>query len=132
MRAIPDPRLFGARVRNGPLGSDDSWGSTGCFIIQGPRGEELKIIASNADFPDSEGWEHVSVSTRRRCPNWPEMCFVKSLFWAPDETVVQFHPPEADYVNNHSFCLHLWRDTQKEPRRPPAILVGVKDLGVLA
>jgi len=37
------------------------------------------------------------------------MCWVKSLFWGPDEWVVQFHPAEADYVNRHPNCLHLFR-----------------------
>lgn len=132
MRNDIDPRLSRGRVRAGVYGSDDTFGLTGCFYVHGPCGEELKIIASDADGgPEAEGWEHVSVSTRRRCPNWPEMCFVKSLFWKPDETVVQFHPPESDYVNNHAYCLHLFRDTLHEQHRPPSILVGFKALGTL-
>ena len=98
----------------------------GEFIIQGPCGVALCIISAQANEPIAEGWEHVSVSTRRRCPNWIEMCFVKRLFWFPEETVIQFHPPEADYVNNHPYCLHLWRDTLHGHRLPPTLLVGIK------
>src|SRR5262245_59480517 len=87
-----------------------SWGPYGKFIIFGPCGAELCILASGADDNDkaAEGWEHVSVSTQRRTPNWAEMCFVKDMFWEAEETVIQFHPPESKYVNNHPFVLHMW------------------------
>lgn len=64
----------------------------------------LSIIAS-----DGFGWDHVSVSLATRCPTWDEMCWVKRLFFEPQEIVMQLHPAESDYVNNHSHCLHLWR-----------------------
>jgi len=51
------------------------------------------------------------------------MCFVKALFWRSDETVIQFHPPESEYVNDHPHCLHLWRNTRHEHALPPAILL---------
>ena len=72
----------------------------------------------------SSGWEHVSVSCKNRAPNWPEMAFVKDLFWAENETVIQFHPPRSVYVNNHPHCLHLWRNTLVEVALPPSIMVG--------
>ena len=56
---------------------------------------------------------------------------VKDLFWNETECVVQYHPPKADYVNNHPHCLHLWGRADGNIPRPPAILVGVKDRGVL-
>ena len=56
------------------------------------------------------------------------MCFVKNLFWGEDETVVQFHPPKSEYVNNHPYCLHLWRNTRTGYKLPPSILVGIKGL----
>lgn len=59
------------------------------------------------------------------------MCFVKSLFWPPEDCVVQFHPPASEYVNNHSRCLHMWRWSRGDFPTPPAILVGVKELGEL-
>ena len=133
MRETFPERLELGRVRHGEFCSDLSWGGYGYFFVQGPCGEELKIIASggDADDPVGAGWEHVSVSTRRRCPNWQEMCFVKALFWEPEECVVQFHPPESEYVNNHRFVLHLWRHKTLVFPTPPAILVGVKDAGTL-
>jgi hypothetical protein len=47
----------------------------------------LRVIAS-----DGKGWEHISVSLPNRCPNWREMCFIKSLFWDEEDVVIQYHP----------------------------------------
>lgn len=77
----------------------------------------------------ASGWEHVSVSPRRRfiTPLWEDMCLVKDIFWNEDEAVIQIHPPKSEYVNNVSNCLHLWRciDGREQPL-PPSILVGLK------
>lgn len=126
--AIPD-KLERARVVKGPHASDPAWGAYGKFFVRGPWGDMLQIVASGCDADDTmaEGWEHVSVSTPRRTPNWQEMCFVKDLFWGEDETVIQFHPPRSEYINQHPHCLHLWRHKDGH-RLPPAIMVGVKDM----
>jgi len=68
--------------------------------------------------------EHVSVSLKHRTPTWAEMCKVKDLFWDEDEVVVQYHPSKKDYVNNHQYCLHLWRHL--DMITPPSIMVGIK------
>lgn len=97
------------------------------------------LIVASSNF----GWEHVSVSIVTfmdkhkkkkllapamvdRCPTWEEMCFIKATFWNEDEAVVQFHPPESDYVNLHPHCLHLWKPTEFTLALPPSILVGPK------
>jgi hypothetical protein len=128
MRDILPEKLEAGRLTEGPMASRPDWGAYGAFFVQGPCGEELKIVASGGD---ETAWEHVSVSTRRRPPNWQEMCFVKDLFWSEEECVIQFHPPKSCYVNNHPFCLHLWRPIDGHVRLPPSILVGVKDKGIL-
>lgn len=76
-------------------------------------------------------WEHVSVTVLRarkrgkpRTPTWKEMCLVKSLFWDDDETVVQFHPKVADYVNVHPNRLHLWKRRGAEYELPPRELLA--------
>jgi len=102
------------------------WGTNngdkmGLFYITTKKGAPLKVLAST---PDSE-WQHVSVSLPHRCPTWKEMCMVKDLFWNDDETVVQFHPPKSEYVNNHSHCLHLWKHSFGHVT-PPSELVGLK------
>lgn len=107
------------------------FGLNGIFEPMGPCGERLRIIASTADIDPriSQGWEHVSVSTRRRTPNWREMCFVKDLFWEPHETVMQLHPPESEWISNHPYCLHLWRHVSREIPMPPSIMVGRQEIG---
>lgn len=70
-------------------------GNNGAFIIPF-RTVKLTVIAS-----DGFGWDHVSVSLPNRCPNWPEMCFIKDLFFKEDETVIQFHPKKSSYKNIH-------------------------------
>ena len=96
----------------------------GCFDIPCPEtGSVLRVIASAL-----KGWDHVSVSTRRRCPNWPEMCRIKGLFFHDDECAMQLHVPVADHVNMHPFCLHLFRPHDVPIPRPPGIFVGVKDM----
>lgn len=115
----------------GVFASCPSWGPYGAFLVQGPCGAALNIVASGAEYDAAEGWEHVSVSTPRRCPNWPEMAFVKGLFWDDEDCVIEFHPPKSTYVNNHPFCLHLWRPIDDHVRMPPSLLVGDKDRGVL-
>lgn len=133
MRKTIHPKLSAGRVRTGPAWSNDSHGLNGFFMVTGPNGVQLRIIASDAkEQPQvSRGWEHVSISLPNRCPNWPEMAFVKSLFWEPEETVVQFHPPESTYISNHPYCLHLFRDTVNDHELPPPILIGIKSEGEL-
>ena len=121
------PELERGRLRTGPYGSNP--GETfGAFFIDGPCGRSLRIIASSGDQEMGIEWEHVSVSLDNRCPNWPEMCFVKSLFWDDEETVMQLHPPKSKWINNHNFCLHLWRPTKQEIPLPPDITVGIRGL----
>jgi len=127
---MPDQKLEKLRLVGFEL---ELYGTTGagtaCGIFGVKRkGQALRIIASD---DQGEGWEHVSVSLEDRCPTWDEMCFVKDLFWLPTEAVMQLHPPESEYVNNHRFCLHLWRPTKENIPLPPAIYVGVKAAGIL-
>ena len=111
------------RVRTGRIASYETFGNNGAFelTLRTPGKPRLFAIAS-----DQAGWEHVSVSRKDRCPTWDEMCAVKDLFWTEEDAVVQFHPPRSDYVNNHPFCLHLWKPAGGSLLLPPSILVGVR------
>lgn len=110
------------RVRVGVLASKTN-DTCGAFLIP-YQSYELKVIATDGTGFDPK-WEHVSVSLKNRCPNWLEMSYIKSLFWDKEETVVQFHPPESKYVNNHPNCLHLWKLAGEEIELPPTIYVGL-------
>lgn len=73
------------------------------------------------------GFEHCSVSLPNRCPSWEQMCAIKELFWRDDETCMELHPAKENYVNNHPYCLHIWKPINKEIPLPPSIMVGFKD-----
>lgn len=110
------------RVRTGMMGTKP--GSTfGAFFVTHPvTREPLKVIASDGDGLPGLGlerWEHVSVSCARRCPVWDEMQWVKTLFFKPEETAFQFHPPDADYVNINKNVLHIWRPCETSIPLPP-------------
>jgi hypothetical protein len=125
---ISAPEKYRLTNRNFPFATDASYGNNGIFNIPHHRIKDYYyscVISdgkSDGGLPSKyEGWEHVSVTLRdsssataglrmvKRCPTWEEMCYVKDLFWGKDEAVMQLHPPAAMHVNNHPFCLHLWR-----------------------
>jgi len=109
------------KLKHGRIAGDPECGPLcGCFEVIGPNGHWLRIICSGED---GSGWEHVSVSTKRRAPNWAEMSFVKDLFFEPHETVVQYHPPKTLHVNIHPYCLHMWRCTGGPFPMPPIFMV---------
>ena len=109
------------KIGNLSMASSAKDGNNGAFLIPF-NGENFFVIAS-----DGEGWEHVSVSIykKKRCPYWHEMCFIKNLFWSKDETVLQYHPAENDYVNMHEWTLHLWKPINKEFPKPDKIMIGI-------
>ena len=96
--------------------------SGGCFKVF-VGGRSFFVIASTGG-----GWDHVSVTpcsrTRQTCPTWDEMCAIKDMFFEPEECVVQYHPAQSQYVNNHPYCLHLWRPNRGERLPvPPTLFV---------
>jgi hypothetical protein len=106
--------------KNWPHRFETKLGPDGGFFQFPFEGRILNVIASHG-----LGWDHVSVSLANRCPNWREMCYIKDLFWHEDEVVVQYHPAKKDYVNNHNYCLHMWKPQTEEIPVPPSILVGI-------
>ena len=93
-------------------------GGNGWIYLNGIKAKPAAIVWSFG-----EGWEHVSVSYKNRCPTWEEMCRVKDMFFGPEEVVVQYHPRQSEYVNHHPYCLHLWRKCEEDFETPPMILV---------
>ena len=116
------------RVQTGKLATAEGM-TYGAFEVPGSvvGGRSLQIIAADGQHT---GWEHVSVSLDqegrklgRVTPSWATMCFVKDLFWEPEECVVQFHPPASKHVNDHPGVLHLWRKVGGDFPMPPIICV---------
>ena len=110
------------RLIRGPLASDHTFGNNGAFDVT-YKGETFCCIAS-----DGEGWQHVSISIPHKAdiPTWDQMCGIKNIFWDKSDAVIQIHPQEKDYVNNHDYCLHLWRNDKVDQNLPRSILVGLK------
>jgi hypothetical protein len=93
-------------------------------LLKPPMRKPLIVMASDGEDWEGLGlplpqWEHLSVSCQGRCPTWEEMCWVKSLFFDPEELVIQFHPPQSKYVNCHPHTLHLWKPVGVEIPLPP-------------
>lgn len=78
-------------------------------------------------FTRDMGWEHLSVSTKTKCPTWEQMCFMKEQFWNDDEVCYQLHPKKEDYISNHDYCLHIWKPIDCDIPTPPRIMVGIKN-----
>lgn len=114
------PERYRFRQPGNPLHTEPNSGNNGAFVVALRRNQTVQVIAS-----DGAGWEHVSVSRRDRCPSWEEMCQVKEIFWDAEDVVLQFHPAESQYVNNHAYCLHLWRPVDIIVPTPPAWMVGI-------
>jgi hypothetical protein len=128
----PTPWIAAEPYRIQPRGLESEYGDTyGVFMIpHGRTGVTLRVIVSDGDYkaaglPVDYAWEHVSVSLPGRCPNWPEMSFIKSVFWRDEETVMELHVPVADHLSLHPHCLHLWRPLNAEIPRPPSDTVAI-------
>lgn len=146
MKNLTDPDIERWRIAH-PAGQvpDHMRAWAGCFQVPfnaklGRLGTvvNLRVIATRGgyqgddrDTEEMERWDHLSVSTATRCPTWEELEHVKRLFFKPDECAMQLHVPPRDHVNNHPYCLHIWRPIDVPIPRPPAIMVGLQSIGEL-
>jgi len=129
-----EAKLNEYRVRDGVMGSDESIGNYGVFHIPISTRMTAQVVVDGGAV---SGWEHVSVSIRcmlmdgsvqSRTPTWREMCRIKDMFWDAEDVVVQYHPPAANYVNNHPHVLHLWRPLKEAIPMPPTLLIGINEI----
>ena len=133
MRTEVPKELELARIRKGPLASDESYGLQGYFTLyvgQHPAGfDTIYCIQSS----NRHGWDHVSCyaiyfdyenNKRARIMGWMEMEYIRSLFFEDDEWVIQYSPPREKRVNVHPYVLHMWRPHDGELATPPQWMVG--------
>ena len=120
-------RLYGTEDHERALG--------GAFLVPYSSGvthrlaprQYLRVIASSgADQTGNWRFDHVSVSLSSRTPTWEEMDYIKRLFFHPEEVCYQLHVSSADHINEHAYCLHIWRSCDHAIPLPPAEMVGLK------
>lgn len=102
----PNPLIEQYRV--GGIANDQQ----GAFIVKVRtkfRGRQLNVLVGNG-----MGWDHVSVSHPLEIPNWEEMSVIKTIFFDPEEVVMQLHVASKDHINVYPNCLHLWRPQTAE------------------
>ena len=110
-----------ARTRKGDDYQTERGDRYGEFVLKAPTGRYLRCLVDEGSVTR---WDHVSVSVMDHAgrsaevPSWEEMCWVKGLFWGPEETVIQYHPPESVRVNIRE-VLHLWRPLDEAVPLPP-------------
>jgi hypothetical protein len=71
-------------------------------------GDSLTVVVSGSTEKDGRRWLHVSASRPSKLPNWEDMREVKNTFIGRDRKAIQVLPPQAEYVNDHPYVLHLW------------------------
>lgn len=122
-KALPE-KLIKCRIKTTGFELIDNTAiPTGAFKIKNNNKEELFVIVSFGD-----GWDHISISKETKggkfkIPTWNDMCFIKDLFFEPEEAVVQYHPRQSEYVNFHPGVLHLWRKQDDSIPTPPIAMV---------
>lgn len=67
-------------------------------------------------FSDEPNFEHLSVSSHNKTPDWDTMAKIKDVFFQDEEECVQFHPKKSQYVNLMEHCLHIWRFKGELPK----------------
>lgn len=129
MRAKFSDAAEKGRELNDPRFKSNPGDRFGLFRFTLPTtGATLRVVVSGEDIWQKEGmsgepWDHVSVSRIDKIPTWEEMCFVKHLFFDESECVVQYHPPEKNYINEHPNVLHLWKKCGEPFPMPPEMCV---------
>lgn len=69
----------------------------------------MSVIVSGAREADGKRWLHLSVARPDRMPSWEDLVFAKELVLGRETTALQVIPPRSKHVNQHPYCLHLWR-----------------------
>lgn len=100
-------------------GSDGGWAEA--HLASSKKSTPAMVV-----FSWGGDWDHVSVSFPNRTPTWDEMCEIKRMFFYPEETAWEYHPMEREYVNDHPYCLHIWRYQKQDIPTPPSWMVGRK------
>ena len=69
---------------------------------------DLRVLRSKSTLRDGSTWIHVSVSRPDRLPSWEEISKVRDEFLGEQVEAYHVVPARKDYINVHSYCLHIW------------------------
>ena len=90
----------------------------------------LRVLIDCSMKSDDRFWVHVSLSRKNWTPSHEDLRLVKAAFLGDRYAYVVF-PPESQYVNLHSHCLHLWALAENNGRVLPEFsenLAGVRSI----
>lgn len=90
-------------------------------------GKDLMVLMSVDRRPDGR-WLHASFSRVGKMPDYRDMRSVRRGGFRAGVVVVHVFPPEAEYVNLHTTCLHLW-ERLDGPRLVPDLRLFDQRLG---
>ena len=75
------------------------------------RFDDLAVVISlEPQKSPSVRWLHASASFGDHTPSWSDMSEVKETFFGAETMAVQMHAPRSQWVNEHPYTLHLWRN----------------------
>lgn len=67
-----------------------------------------RVMISVLIEADGNPWLHVSVWRANRIPSYEDLTDTKAAFVGRERKAIQVFPGEAEFVNFHPYCLHLW------------------------
>ena len=76
---------------------------------------QLLLVMTGLVIKGGKIWFHVSVSSQDRVPNYSELMLVKNIFIGEENEAIQVFPSKKDKINDHPYCLHLWRCLEENP-----------------
>lgn len=72
------------------------------------RPRRLSVGVSGARELDNRRWVHLSIASPDHLPSWDDLTFAKRCFLGSASKAIQVLPPDAEWINHHSYCLHLF------------------------
>lgn len=88
----------------------DEYSNAARFI----RNDCMTVISEVAEY-QKRLWLHVSCAHADKLPSWADLREVKSVFVGSKRMALSIMPSEAEYVNVHPYCLHLWSPIDHDP-----------------
>lgn len=98
---------WGVRSIVSPVGCRDQYGGKWRIGNACKKRSGMSVIASASIEADGEIWYHVSCARTDKTPSYNDLAWVKEI-WFGDLWAIQCFVPQAEHVNIHARCLHLW------------------------